>query len=48
MMSEKEVEAIASEPLVTKRERDFLKDRIKMLEKGQDIFRDVLAGNTRE
>lgn len=48
MMSDKEVEAIASEPPATKRQRRFLKERIKMLEEGHEIFRDVLAGTTRE
>ncbi len=40
-----EVEAIASEPLPTRSLRDFLNDRIKKLEDGQETFR-VMMGNT--
>ncbi|KAI8953697.1 interferon-induced GTP-binding protein Mx [Xylaria longipes] len=44
-MLDVEVEAIASEPLPTRSLRDFLNDRIKKLEDGQETFR-VMMGNT--
>ena len=39
-----EVEAIASEPLSAKRQREFLGDRIKKLQDGHEIFRGVMGG----
>lgn len=43
-MTDAEIEAIASEPPATQRHRAFLEDKMKMLEEGHEIFRDVLAG----
>lgn len=40
-MSDKEDEAIASEPLSAKRQREFLEDRIKKLQDGHKIFSGV-------
>jgi hypothetical protein len=42
-MSDTEVEAIASEPLPAKRQREFLEDRIKKLQEGHEIFRGVMG-----
>ncbi|RWA06466.1 hypothetical protein EKO27_g8647 [Xylaria grammica] len=42
-----EVEAIASEPLPTRGLRDFLNDRIKKLEDGQDTFRNMMRNTTK-
>ncbi|KAH9217655.1 P-loop containing nucleoside triphosphate hydrolase protein [Leptodontidium sp. 2 PMI_412] len=42
-MMDAEVEAIASEPLSAKRQRNFLTDRIKKLEDGHEIFRGVMG-----
>ena len=42
-MSDIEVEAVASEPLSAKRQRDFLNDRIKKLKDGHEIFRGVMG-----
>ncbi|RFU29423.1 hypothetical protein B7463_g6944, partial [Scytalidium lignicola] len=42
-MSDKEVEAIASEPLLAKRQREFLEDRVRKLEDGHKIFRGVMG-----
>ena len=42
-MSDTEVEAIASEPLSAKRQREFLEDRIKKLQDGHEIFRGVIG-----
>ncbi|CZS87940.1 related to interferon-induced GTP-binding protein Mx [Rhynchosporium graminicola] len=44
-MLDAEVEAIASEPLSAKRQRNFLTDRIKKLEDGHEIFRGVMGTN---
>ncbi|KAI1822013.1 interferon-induced GTP-binding protein Mx [Xylaria intraflava] len=44
-MSDVEVEAIASEPLPTRSQREFLSDRIRKLEDGQETFR-AMMGNT--
>ncbi|TAQ90934.1 hypothetical protein B7494_g709 [Chlorociboria aeruginascens] len=41
-LSDREVQAIASEPESSKRQREFLEDRIARLIDGQDIFRGVL------
>jgi hypothetical protein len=43
-MTDSELEAIASEPDVTKRQRAFLQDRIRILEEGQEIFQNMLVG----
>lgn len=40
-MSDTEDEAIASEPLSAKRQREFLEDRIKKLQDGRKIFSGV-------
>jgi hypothetical protein len=37
------VEAIASEPLSAKRQREFLEDRINKLQDGHEIFRGVMG-----
>ncbi|PMD57289.1 dynamin family protein-like protein [Hyaloscypha bicolor E] len=42
-MSDVEVEAIASEPLSAKRQREFLEERIKKLTDGHEIFRGVMG-----
>jgi hypothetical protein len=42
-MSDTEVEAIASEPLSAKRQREFLEDRIKKFQDGHKIFRGVMG-----
>ena len=42
-MSDTEVEAIASEPSSAKRQREYLDDRIKKLQDGHKIFRDVMG-----
>jgi hypothetical protein len=42
-MSDTEVEAIASEPLSAKRQRESLEDRIKKLQDGHEIFRGVMG-----
>ncbi|KAE9378323.1 dynamin family protein-like protein [Stipitochalara longipes BDJ] len=42
-MSDVEVEAIASEPLSAKRQREFLEERIKKLKDGHEIFRGVMG-----
>jgi hypothetical protein len=42
-MSDSEVEGIASEPASAKRQRDFLQDRIKKLEHGNNVFRGVMG-----
>ena len=44
-MSDAEVEAIASEPLSAKRQREFLEDRIKKLQDGYEIFRGVMGSS---
>lgn len=41
-MPDSKVQSIVSEPLATKRQRMFLTDRVKKLEEGQEIFRDVV------
>ena len=43
-MTDDDVKAIASEPTVTKRQREFLEDRVRKLEDGHEIFRGVMAG----
>ncbi|TVY58349.1 Interferon-induced GTP-binding protein Mx [Lachnellula cervina] len=43
-MSDAEVEAIAAEPTSAKRQREFLEDRVRKLEDGQEIFRGVMGG----
>jgi hypothetical protein len=45
-MSDTEVEAIASEPQATKRQREFLEDRVRKLESGHEIFRGVIGSGT--
>jgi hypothetical protein len=42
-MTDVEVEAIASEPLSAKRQREFLEERIKKLRDGHEIFRGVMG-----
>jgi len=42
MMSEEDIELIASEPPALKRSREFLDDRIKILTNGQDILRKAM------
>jgi len=42
-MSDVEVEAIASEPLSAKRQREFLEERIKKLTDGHEIFRGAMG-----
>ncbi|KAN0108674.1 dynamin family protein-like protein [Hyaloscypha variabilis] len=44
-MSDAEVEAIASEPLSAKRQREFLEERIKKLKDGHEIFRGVMGSS---
>lgn len=46
-MSNVEVETIASEPLPTKNLREFLDDRIKKLEDGQETFRTMMVKATK-
>lgn len=41
-MPDAKVQSIVSEPPALKRQRVFLTDRVKKLEDGQEIFRDVL------
>ena len=43
-LKDPEVEAIASEPAIAKRQRLFLEDRIAKLKDGQSIFRSVMGG----
>ena len=43
-LGDSEVEAIASEPVNSKRNRESLEDRIAKLEAGQVIFRRVMSG----
>ena len=42
LMSEENIESIASEPPALKRSREFLDDRIKILTNGQDILRKAM------
>lgn len=42
-LSDVEVGAIASEPASTRRQREFLEDRIDKLEDGYEIFRSVMG-----
>lgn len=42
-MSDAEVEGIAAEPASAKRQREFLEDRVRKLEDGQEIFRGVMG-----
>jgi len=44
-MSDTEVEAIASEPGSAKRQREFLEERVRKLEDGQEIFRGVMGAS---
>jgi hypothetical protein len=44
-MSETEVEAIASEPVSAKRQREYLEDRIKKLQDGHEIFRNAMGSS---
>jgi hypothetical protein len=44
-MLDTEVEAIASEPLSAKRQRQFFEDRIKKLQDGYEIFRGVMGSS---
>ena len=37
-----QAEALASEPLATRRKREFLVSKIKKLKEGQEIFRGVM------
>ncbi|KAH8156960.1 hypothetical protein CIB48_g11286 [Xylaria polymorpha] len=46
-MSNVEVEAIASEPLSVRSQRDFLNDRIKKLEDGRETFRAMMGNATK-
>ncbi|KAI0440050.1 interferon-induced GTP-binding protein Mx [Xylaria telfairii] len=46
-MSNVEVEAIASEPLPVKSQREFLNDRIKKLEDGRETFRAMMGNATK-
>jgi hypothetical protein len=43
-LPETSITAVASEPAATKKLREHLKDQIKKLESGQDIFRSVMGG----
>lgn len=43
ILTDSEVEAIASEPASAKRQRQFLEDRIAKLKEGQSIFRIVMV-----
>ncbi|KAF7870439.1 hypothetical protein EAF04_004183 [Stromatinia cepivora] len=45
-MSDKEVEAIASEPAQARQERAYLEDQIKKLGEGKQIFRMIMGGAT--
>ena len=45
-MSDREVEAIASEPQAARRQREFLEDRLRKLEDGHEIFRGAMAGTS--
>ena len=42
-LSDTEVEAIVSEPVSAKRQREFLTDRIKKLQAGHSIFKNVMG-----
>lgn len=42
-MTDAKVESLVSEPAATKRQRVFLTDRIKKLEAGEEIFRNVMG-----
>jgi hypothetical protein len=46
-MSDTEVEAIASEPIAAKRQREFLEDRVRKLLDGHAIFKDAMGGGGR-
>lgn len=43
-MSDTEVEALASEPIAAKRQREFLEDRVRKLLDGHTIFKDAMGG----
>ena len=43
-MSDEAVEAIAAEPLATRRKREFLTDRVAKLKDGQNVFKMVMGG----
>ncbi|KAF7952298.1 uncharacterized protein EAE97_001795 [Botrytis byssoidea] len=45
-MSDKDVEAIASEPIQARQERAYLEDQIKKLGEGKRIFRTIMSGAT--
>lgn len=42
-MPDTKLESLVSEPPATRRQRALLKDRIKKLEDGEDIFRSVMG-----
>lgn len=42
-MSDDKLENLVSEPPDTRRQRSFLKDRIKKLKDGEEIFRSVMG-----
>jgi hypothetical protein len=42
-MSDMEVEAISSEPILAKCQREFLEDCIKKLQDGHEIFRGIIG-----
>jgi len=41
-LSRNQIEFVASEPASTKRQREFLEDRISKLNEGRDILRGVM------
>jgi len=43
-MTDNDVKALASEPTVTKRQIEFLEDRVRKLKDGHEIFRGMMAG----
>lgn len=47
-LAQDKIEAIVSEPSATKRQRQFLADRVKKLEDGQEIFRGVMGFDRRD
>ena len=46
-LTDADVEAMASEPVSTKRERAFLDDRIEKLVAGQEIFKGVMGSSSK-
>jgi hypothetical protein len=43
-MTDKEIEAVAAEPLTIRNKRAVLVDRVAKLKEGQEVFKTVMAG----